>query len=158
MPNWISSLLGSDQQNEPLAMNPWNWQRANFPMLEGGRNGNINRYRGQYQRRACEILYWMNLLNPNAILSSFSSSSHQFRIIYSKVKSIRTNRKSGTDFLKIISILSWWCNFYFMFEQSIQFRAQYGRSRAGCRTSLIASYLWREKLHLVISVPVQRFA
>jgi hypothetical protein len=44
-------------------------QRANLPTLEGEWNGYINRYRGQYQRRACEILYWMNLLNPNAILS-----------------------------------------------------------------------------------------
>jgi hypothetical protein len=82
MPNWISSPLGSDQQNEPLAMNPWNWQRANLTMLEGEWNGNINRYRGQYQRQACEILYWMNLLNPNAILSRWSMAwfSKSFKV------------------------------------------------------------------------------
>ncbi len=57
-------------------------QRANLPTLEGERNGNINRYRGQYQRRACEILYWMNLLNPNAILSRWSMAwfSKSFKV------------------------------------------------------------------------------
>lgn len=35
------------------------------------------------------------------VLQSFSSSSHQFRIIYSKMKSIRTNCRSGTDFLSL---------------------------------------------------------